>query len=405
MPVRATAAAAPRTRRFRLASTGHRAGRPVRRAGPDRAGLAAASLARLSVSRRHRRRAVVGGRALRSGGLRGGLAQAGQPARLVPGRHGHRRRPQPGRQPLRHSGLPGPPRHAAARLGGDAGPARLGHRRGADRGGHPDLPRRQAGLAVAAAGAVAVPGARRGLDGQRLRPHRPGHRPARHPGGLRRQPARPGQRPQLPGLVEHPAERGHLRHRAELAARAGRPGGQLPALVRRASPAAQVAARRVRGRPGRGDRRDRARVGAGRVGSGWSRRHPGRLRRAGHHGRGHLEVPAVRHRPDHQPDPGLRDRDRAADRRVRRPGAARAAGPAVPQHGRGGRLHAGCGGAVRARSGAGSSTPWTGGSTGPATTPTRPSPTSPPGCRTRWTWTRSATTSPGWYGPPWNPPT
>ena len=111
------------------------------------------------------------------------------------------------------AGLPAPPRHTAARLGGDAGPARLGHRHRADRGGHPDLPRRQAGLAVAAAGAVAVPGARRGLDGQRLRPHRRGHRPAQHPGGLRRQPGHPQQRPQLARLVERPPVRG-LRSRS-----------------------------------------------------------------------------------------------------------------------------------------------------------------------------------------------
>ena len=45
-------------------------------------------------------------------------------------------------------------------------------------------------------------------------------------------------------------------------------------------------------------------------------------RAAGKHRRGDPEVPAVRHRPDHQPDPGLRDRDRPAGRGVRRAGAA-----------------------------------------------------------------------------------
>ena len=40
------------------------------------------------------------------------------------------------------------------------------------------------------------------------------------------------------------------------------------------------------------------------------------------------------------------------------------------------------------RRGTGCSGWWTGGSTEPGTTPTRRWPRSPPGCRTRWTWTR-----------------
>ena len=56
-----------------------------------------------------------------------------------------------------------------------------------------------------------------------------------------------------------------------------------------------------------------------------------------------------------------------------------------------------------ARCGAGCSGRWTAGSTGPATTPTRPSPRSRPGCRTPWTWTRSAMTWPVWCGRPWSP--
>jgi hypothetical protein len=66
-------------------------------------------------------------------------------------------------------------------------------------------------------------------------------------------------------------------------------------------------------------------------------------------GGGDLEVPAVRHRPDHQPDSGLRDRDRGAGRGVRGAGAAGHPGPAVPRHSGGGGRHAGRGGAVRAR--------------------------------------------------------
>jgi len=46
---------------------------------------------------------------------------------------------------------------------------------------------------------------------------------------------------------------------------------------------------------------------------------------------------------------------------VRRPGAARPAGPAVPRHGRGGRLHAGRGGAVRPRPAPGPARPLTAG--------------------------------------------
>ena len=56
------------------------------------------------------------------------------------------------------------------------------------------------------------------------------------------------------------------------------------------------------------------------------------------------------------------------------------------------------------RSAAGYSGPSTAGSTAPATTPTRPWPRSRPGCRTRWTWTRSATTWPRSCSRCWNPP-
>jgi hypothetical protein len=53
-----------------------------------------------------------------------------------------------------------------------------------------------------------------------------------------------------------------------------------------------------------------------------------------------------------------------------------------------------------ARCAGGSSGRWTAGSTGPATTPSRPSRRSRPGSRTRWTWTRSAMTWPGWCRTP-----
>ena len=68
---------------------------------------------------------------------------------------------------------------------------------------------------------------------------------------------------------------------------------------------------------------------------------------AGRHRRGDLEIPAVRHRPDHQPDLGLRDRDRPAGRGIRRAGAAGHKGAAAVIPRRGGCLDAGCSGAVQ----------------------------------------------------------
>jgi len=73
-----------------------------------------------------------------------------------------------------------------------------------------------------------------------------------------------------------------------------------------------------------------------------------RCARASHRDRrGDPEVPAVRHRPGHQPDPGLRDRDRTAGRGVHGRGAPRHAGPGDQVAGGGGRGHAGRGGAVQ----------------------------------------------------------
>ena len=85
-----------------------------------------------------------------------------------------------------------------------------------------------------------------------------------------------------------------------------------------------------------------------------------------------LEVPAVRHRPDHLPDPGLRHRHRPAGRPVRGTGAAGHPDPVAP----GARWRwprprwprrrclIRCGDECSGR--------WTAGSTGPGTTPTRP---------------------------------
>ena len=103
------------------------------------------------------------------------------------------------------------------------------------------------------------------------------------------------------------------------------------------------------------------------------------------------------------PGPGVCDRDRAAGRRVRRPGAAGHRGTRGHLPRCGGWLHPGRRRPVR-RCAAGSSAPWTGGSTGPATTRTRPWPRSRRGCKTRWTWMRSKMTWPVSCTEPWNPP-
>ena len=93
---------------------------------------------------------------------------------------------------------------------------------------------------------------------------------------------------------------------------------------------------------------------------GVRRRHPGLRRRGpvppvrpdpGLGGGGRVQVPAVRHRPADQPDPGLRAAHGPADRRLRRPGvpARAAARPGHRRLGPGrGRLHPGRGGAVPA---------------------------------------------------------
>ena len=67
-----------------------------------------------------------------------------------------------------------------------------------------------------------------------------------------------------------------------------------------------------------------------------------RDRRAPPGGRRHRRpaVPAVRHRPGHLPNPGLRDRHRPAGRDLRRPGPAGHPGAPDPQRGRRGRRHA-----------------------------------------------------------------
>ena len=105
--------------------------------------------------------------------------------------------------------------------------------------------------------------------------------------------------------------------------------------------------------------------------------HPGlhRHRRAAH--------PPLGHRPGHFADPDLCRGDRATGGRVHR--ASAAGHPCAPVHAP--PSGSPCPPSPRprpsTRCASGSSAPWTGGSTGLATTPTRPSPPSPPGCRTQ----------------------
>ena len=91
---------------------------------------------------------------------------------------------------------------------------------------------------------------------------------------------------------------------------------------------------------------------------------------AGQHRRGNPEVPAVRHRPDHLPHPGLRDRHRPAGGVYA--GLVLLATRVLPVQarwrwrGRRWRWRR-----CSTRCAAGSSGSWTGGSTGPVTTPDR----------------------------------
>ena len=136
-------------------------------------------------------------------------------------------------------------------------------------------------------------------------------------------------------------------------------GACLAPRGRRAPPAAQVADEwcgRVHGRPGghrhSGNPRPSKVAVTRPLGGGLHRdyRHRGA---AGVDRGGDPEVPAVRHRPDHLPDPGVRDCHRAAGRGVRGPGAAGYPGPFVAQHGGGRRRHAGRRGTVQPAAAAG----------------------------------------------------
>ncbi len=110
-------------------------------------------------------------------------------------------------------------------------------------------------------------------------------------------------------------------------------------------------------------------------------------------------LPPLRHRPGHQADGRLRGADHDPGRGVPRLGAA-AAGVAQPPDrpvgpGRRG-LHAGGGGPLPAAAGAVPAAWWTAGSSGPGTTPSSPSRSSPSGCATSWTSRRCRATCARW---------
>src|SRR5580693_1022886 len=139
-------------------------------------------------------------------------------------------------------------------------------------------------------------------------------------------------------------------HRDRLACRAG---GAVQAVHGRTPPAAEMAAKRHRRRHARTGPVDRARQ---RHRLPWrAGRH--RLRAGGgaadRHRRGCLAVPAVRHRPAHQPHARLRRSHRAARRGVCGPGAAGDQGTPVLFRGGGGGVDAGGGGRVQPGAAAG----------------------------------------------------
>ena len=129
-----------------------------------------------------------------------------------------------------------------------------------------------------------------------------------------------------------------------------------------------------------------------------------RRARPGGHRRRRPALPAVRHRPDHLPDPGLRDRHRPADRDLCRAGPAGHRGAPDPRRGSGSRRHPDRGGAVQPGAAAGAAPGRPAVQPGPVRRGRPPLPRSPPGSRTRSTWTASAPTWPAWCRPSWNPP-
>ena len=153
-----------------------------------------------------------------------------------------------------------------------------------------------------ALGAVGVPGRRRPVDRGDRRHLRVGHRRAPRPGGLRRESA--GHRPshRMGGMVGNGA--GTVLPAAGRLLAGWAAGAELPAFLRGAAGAAEMADRGV------SDRRHRwpARCPVLKQPGPGPEHHrvcrPGRgARAAAQHGRGHPEVPPVRHRPDPQPGP------------------------------------------------------------------------------------------------------
>ena len=288
------------------------------------------------------RSAVRVHRRLRHGRRVAGVEAAGKPHRMAAVRD------RPG---VRRSGL----RRVAVALSPDADPGQLagldvpaGHRavrvrRAAVSHGAPAL----APLAAGGLGRRGGPG--RVGRGRRVRPHHLHGQPGA---------AEPGRRAQA--CRGHPLRRGDGRRPADRRHRPGRhrvPGVPLPARWDGRTRTAEVAG--LRGRPDRGSagRRGAARADHryGHCGQQPRERAEHRGHRAGPagHRRRHPALPAVRHRPDHLPDPGLRDRHRPADRDLRRPGAAGHPGARDPQRGSRGRRYPGRRRAVQPRAAAG----------------------------------------------------
>ena len=194
---------------------------------------------------RRLRASLVLGR-VRGGWPRGGLAETTQSARVAPPWRGRLPHAQPGRQLLHGGRLPASAWRAAPRLGGGARAARLGARDRLDRAGHPALSRWPAAVTALATGPVGLPCRRHPVPGRCRRGHGRRHHRSSHSCRCQREPRHAFAPHGFRGVVGRRRSRVLPRAGPLLAGFAGGPGGQLPALVRRAPSAAEVAAGRAR---------------------------------------------------------------------------------------------------------------------------------------------------------------
>src|ERR1019366_6886054 len=328
------------------------AGVPGRSPGPRGPGAGAAggrAAARGNGARAQRpcRRLVPGRLGVRGDGRHGGLAPAAQPHGLDTAWRRRVHRPEQRCLVVHGARLPARSQ-ASPRPGSAALAAQLGAGDHAFRAGHPAVPRWTGALAALAVGARHLSGRWRVVAGWRRDHFGRCHRRAQCPSRSRREPSDPRSPDGWRGVVGPGPEPVLYPARGVLAGLAGGPGGHLPALVRGAPPAAEMADERGRRLAGR--------LGAQRrVGFGYSwdsgdagRRRLCRDRRAAglHRGR-NPEVAAIRDRPADLPDAGICGRDWAAYRPVYGTGAAGDAGAAVLLAGRGGGLDPGGGSPVQ----------------------------------------------------------